>query len=107
MVPFPATFGFKCFLADSGVEEFPHLGPAEFASAVRTVGEFDGLMIVHAEDGHALEHVLNADGRGYGAFLASQPPGAENLAIAEVSRPPAGPEAGCTSGTCRRRTRCR
>jgi len=70
------VFGFKCFLADSGVEEFPHLEPAEFASAVRTVAEFDGLMIVHAEDGHALEHAPNADGRGYGAFLASRPRGA-------------------------------
>ena len=43
---------------------------------MRAVTEFDGLMIVHAEDGHALEHVLNADGRGYGAFLASRPRGA-------------------------------
>jgi allantoinase len=40
------------------------------------VAEFDGLMIVHAEDGHALEHAPNADGRGYGAFLASRPRGA-------------------------------
>jgi len=70
------VFGFKCFLADSGVEEFPHLEPAEFASAVRTVAEFDGPMIVHAEDGHALEDAPNADGRGYGAFLASRPRGA-------------------------------
>jgi allantoinase len=78
------VFGFKCFLADSGVEEFPHLEPAEFVSAVRAVAEFDGLMIVHAEDGHALEHAPSAEGRGYGGFLASRPRGVENLAIAEV-----------------------
>ena len=51
---------------------------------VRAVAEFDGLMIVHAEDAHALEHAPSADGRGYGGFLASRPRGAENLAIAEV-----------------------
>jgi allantoinase len=44
---------------------------------VRAVAEFDGLMIVHAEDGHALAHAPSADGRGYGGFLASRPRGVE------------------------------
>ncbi|MET0862821.1 MAG: allantoinase AllB [Nakamurella sp.] len=78
------VFGFKCFLADSGVEEFPRLESAEFVAALNEVASFDGLMIVHAEDADALEHSPAADGRGYQGFLASRPRGAENLAIAEA-----------------------
>ena len=78
------VFGFKYFLADSGVEEFPQLESAEFISALREVATFDGLMIVHAEDGHALEHAPDASGRDYKGFLASRPRGVENLAIAEA-----------------------
>ena len=86
--PFPAmsgTFGRCTMPACSGSNAswpIPEsrssrtLEPAEFVSAVQAVAEFDGLMIVHAEDGHALEHAPNADGRGYGAFLASRPRGA-------------------------------
>ena len=78
------VFGFKCFLADSGVEEFPQLESTEFIDALREVATFDGLMIVHAEDGHALEHAPDASGRDYKGFLASRPRGVENLAIAEA-----------------------
>src|SRR6187431_296759 len=60
------VFGFKCFLADSGVEEFPQLESDQFVAALREVATFDGLMIVHAEDGHALEHAAAASGREYG-----------------------------------------
>jgi allantoinase len=45
------VFGFKCFLLDSGVEEFPHLSPAELAAAMAQTAQLDALMIVHAEDG--------------------------------------------------------
>ncbi len=78
------VFGFKCFLADSGVEEFPRLESGEFVDALRELAGFDGLMVVHAEDAHALEHTPSAAGRGYDGFLASRPRGVENLAIAEV-----------------------
>ncbi len=78
------VFGFKCFLADSGVEEFPRLESDGFVAALREVASFDGLMIVHAEDAHALEHTPDAAGRSYDGFLASRPRGVENLAIAEA-----------------------
>jgi allantoinase len=78
------VFGFKCFLADSGVEEFPRLESHEFVEALREVAGFDGLMVVHAEDAHALEHTPSAAGREYDGFLASRPRGVENLAIAEA-----------------------
>jgi allantoinase len=78
------VFGFKCFLLPSGVDEFPHLEPDVLRDALREVRSLDALMIVHAEDAHAIDHAPAANGRSYRAFLASRPRGAENLAIARV-----------------------
>ncbi len=75
------VFGFKCFLLDSGVPEFPPLGPAELAEHLTVLAGFDGLLLVHAEDGSA---VGPAHGNTYRDFLASRPPQAEDLAIARV-----------------------
>lgn len=44
------VFGFKCFLVDSGVPEFPPLLGDDFEAAMAEVASFGGLMIVHAED---------------------------------------------------------
>jgi allantoinase len=41
------VFGFKAFLVDSGVPEFPPLDVMELAAAMRAV---DALFVVHAED---------------------------------------------------------
>ncbi|WP_328917477.1 MULTISPECIES: allantoinase AllB [unclassified Streptomyces] len=76
------VFGFKCFLAESGVEEFPHLRPAEVERAMREIASFDGLLIVHAE--HADQVVAAPASRTYADFLASRPRSAENDAIAQV-----------------------
>jgi allantoinase len=78
------VFGFKCFLLHSGVDEFPHLEPDELQAAMREVRSFGALMIVHAEDSHAIDHAPAAHGESYRDFLASRPRGAENLAIAQV-----------------------
>jgi allantoinase len=78
------VFGFKCFLLHSGVDEFPHLEPDELELAMREVRSFDGLMIVHAEDSHAIDRAPTAHGESYLDFLSSRPRGAENLAIAQV-----------------------
>ena len=56
------VFGFKCFLLHSGVDEFPPLDPAQLEAAMREIATFDGLMIVHAEDTHAIEHAPTAHG---------------------------------------------
>ena len=58
----PACFGFKCFLLHSGVDEFPPLDPDQLEAAMRELRSFDGLMIVHAEDTHAIEHAPTAHG---------------------------------------------
>ncbi|WP_219416704.1 allantoinase AllB [Pseudonocardia nigra] len=78
------VFGFKCFLLHSGVDEFGHLEPDELAAALRELRAFDGLMIVHAEDAHAIDEAPHAHGRRYTDFLASRPRQAENTAIAQV-----------------------
>ncbi len=78
------VFGFKCFLLDSGVPEFPPLMPADLPGYLTAIGEFDGLMIVHAEDADAIGHSPAAHGARYAEFLASRPRGAENTAIAHV-----------------------
>ena len=78
------VFGFKCFLLHSGVDEFPHLGPDEMEADLAELRTFDSLLIVHAEDSHAIDRAPSAEGDRYDRFLASRPRGAENKAIAEV-----------------------
>ena len=72
------VLGFKCFLLDSGVEEFPPLDPSQLSAAMTETARLGALMIVHAEDG-AL--VTDARGTTYDDFLASRPPAAEQRAI--------------------------
>ncbi|RIX26432.1 allantoinase AllB [Amnibacterium setariae] len=78
------VFGFKCFLAPSGVDEFPHLERAGLDAALDELAAFDGLLIVHAEDPDVLARHENAGGRHYPAFVASRPEEAETAAIAAV-----------------------
>ena len=49
------VFGFKCFLLDSGVAEFPHLPPDAFAAAMAETARLGALMVVHAEDGSLID----------------------------------------------------
>ncbi|WP_258804207.1 allantoinase AllB [Pseudarthrobacter sp. NS4] len=78
------VFGFKCFLLHSGVDEFPHLDADEMEEDMAELKSFDSLMIVHAEDSHAIDRAPHPGGDHYETFLASRPRGAENKAIAEV-----------------------
>jgi allantoinase len=78
------VFGFKCFLLHSGVDEFPPLEADEMEEDMAELRSFDSLMIVHAEDSHAIDHAPHPGGNRYSTFLASRPRGAENKAIAEV-----------------------
>jgi allantoinase len=76
------VFGFKAFLTDSGVPEFPFLRPAQLDAAVAEVARLGALLIVHAEDAAVLAAAPAPAGRSYRAFLASRPAAAEDAAIA-------------------------
>ena len=78
------VFGFKCFLADSGVEEFPPLDPAQFTEALTEIARFGGLMIVHAEDARVLADAPSGPSRSYADFVLSRPDAAETAAIRQV-----------------------
>jgi allantoinase len=78
------VFGFKCFLVDSGVEEFPPLDAGQLDRYLGVLATFPALLLVHAEDARAILRAPPAHGSRYADFLASRPRGAENLAVAQV-----------------------
>jgi allantoinase len=73
------VFGFKGFLLDSGVEEFPHLSVDDLDAAMTEVARLGSLLLVHAEDGQLIEEAPS--GPTYAGFLASRPPESEETAI--------------------------
>jgi allantoinase len=78
------VFGFKCFLLDSGVPEFPPLSADQLHQAMTEIAAFDGLLIVHAEDPQVISDHAVAHTTHYADFLGSRPPAAENTAIDTV-----------------------
>ncbi|MDZ8171366.1 allantoinase AllB [Microbacterium xanthum] len=77
------VYGFKCFLAPSGVDEFGHLTTAQMAEAMTEIAAIGSQLIVHAED----PTFLGPDGplgRDYDGFLRSRPPASEEAAITSV-----------------------
>ena len=80
------VFGFKCFLLDSGVPEFPPLTPADlhdYLTAIRDVRRADD----RARRGRRIDRACPRRPRPrYADFLASRPRGAENTAIAAGHR---------------------
>jgi allantoinase len=78
------VFGFKCFMTDSGVPEFPPLSAEQLEEYLGVLASYGAKMIVHAEDSTAIERAPAPHGRHYAAFLASRPRGSENVAIAHL-----------------------
>lgn len=78
------VFGFKCFLIDSGVPEFPPLSEPELRVYMAELARLGAVIIVHAEDAAAMADAPQAHGRRYRDFLDSRPEAAENTAIAHV-----------------------
>jgi allantoinase len=76
--------GFKCFLLPSGVPEFPPLDPDGVALAMRTIADFDGLLIAHAEDPAVIDAAPVPRGRRYADFVASRPDAAEANAVSAL-----------------------
>ncbi|MDQ1661030.1 MAG: allantoinase [Blastococcus sp.] len=76
--------GFKCFLLDSGVPEFPPLDDAGLRAALTELAAVDGLLIAHAEDADVIAAAPPPRGASYAAFLASRPGAAEESAIGRL-----------------------
>jgi allantoinase len=75
------VIGFKCFLVDSGIAEFPPLERDGLRAAMKELAAYGAPMIVHAEDP---AEVREPAGASYDAFVASRPPVAERRAIETV-----------------------
>ncbi len=82
--------GFKCFLVDSGVEEFGWVGEGDLAPAMAILAGLRSTLLVHAEVAGPIDAMVaslaGADPRRYATYLASRPPAAEEEAIALVTR---------------------
>jgi allantoinase len=84
--------GFKCFLVDSGVEEFGWVGEAELFPAMGILADLGAPLLVHAElagpiDAATAElEAAHADPTRYATYLASRPPAAEEEAIALIMK---------------------
>ncbi|WP_146341060.1 allantoinase AllB [Nesterenkonia sp. NBAIMH1] len=85
------AFGFKCFLLDSGVEEFPPVSPGQLREAMTEVRSFGGLVIVHAEDAKTIKTATEAvmsrrpspvrRMTGYADWASTRPHEAETTAV--------------------------
>jgi allantoinase len=78
------VFGFKAFLAPSGVDEFDHLDAAQLEQALEEIAGFGGVLIVHAEDPGVLDAHADDGGTDYHRFVESRPDEAEVTAIERV-----------------------
>jgi len=83
------ALGFKCFLVDSGIDEFPPVSEADLRPAMTRLAELGLPLLVHAElpgpiARAAASHV--PDPRRYADYLASRPAVAELEAVDLVLR---------------------
>jgi len=86
--------GFKCFLIDSGVQEFPNVTEGELLPALYEIARLGAPLIVHAETPGPVERALAGcregdaagDPREYETFLRSRPRAAEDEAVALMLR---------------------
>jgi len=86
--------GFKCFLIDSGIQEFPPVSEGELHAAMFELSRLDATLIVHAEmpgpvaeaTARCCEGEAAGDPRRYETFLRSRPRAAEDEAVALLLR---------------------
>jgi allantoinase len=79
--------GFKCFLAPSGVDEFPHVAEADLLQAFPVLARLELPLLAHAElPDRLLDPPSSADRRRYATWLDSRPPASEHDAIELLAR---------------------
>lgn len=77
---------FKCFLAPSGVDEFPAVSEHDLRAAFPMLARLGLPLMVHAEDPACLLAAPVGGSRSYARYLASRPAAAEHEAIALLVR---------------------
>ena len=81
------ALGFKCFLAPSGVDEFPHVSERDLREALPHLARTGLPLLAHAEDPAFLrEPDPHGDCRDHATWLDSRPPESEAAAIARLIR---------------------
>ena len=77
------VLGFKCFMCESGVDEFEHVGEAELRDVLPILARLELPLLAHAEWPPLLRQVpAGGDPRDHATWLASRPPESEHQAIA-------------------------
>ena len=84
-------FGFKCFLVDSGVQEFAAVRESDLRAGLTELAKLGAPLLAHAElpepIAQAIKHrASHASPRAYKTWLASRPRAAEDQAIALLLR---------------------
>lgn len=73
--------GFKAFLTDSGVDEFPSVKSTDVEAALEVLKRENTLLMFHAEQGTEIESDPGADPKDYRNFMDSRPDTMETNAI--------------------------
>ena len=76
--------GFKVFLSDSGVAEFPPVDTAGLGQALKAAGRRQLPVVIHAEAPGPLARATPPSGPAYAGWLASRPAAAELEAVRAV-----------------------
>ncbi len=76
--------GFKSFMVDSGVPEFPPMSVDRLAAAMPTLRRLGVPALIHAED-PARVYEMDGDPTEYGSYLATRPPEGEAAAVEVVA----------------------
>lgn len=87
------ALAFKCFLTESGVDEFPHAREDDLRAALPVLRDLGAPLLVHAELSGPIDAVLAgrhnltpAEARRYIHYLESRPRAAEDQAVALLVR---------------------
>lgn len=76
------VLGFKAFLTDSGIDEFPKVTESDLRKAIPVIAKHNLPLLVHCELSDSQQPVSGIQNRAYSNYLASRPKKWEDDAIA-------------------------
>ena len=77
--------GFKSFLVDSGVDEFPAISLAELEDGLVKMASLGVPSLLHAEDPASI-HQVQGEARSYRSYLESRPSAGEGAAVGSAAQ---------------------